>query len=1137
MLSTSNLSAAQAETYYTKEDYYSSEEVAHPTKWMGKGAAALGLSGTVSQHEFSSLLSGQAPDGQSLSGKVVDPEKRRAATDFTFSAPKSVSIAALVQGDARVLAAHHQAVSKALSVLESRYAQTRISTEAGRQKVTTGNLTAAVFTHSTNREAEPQLHSHCVVMNATQLPDGRWFSFSNESAIANKKLLGQIYQNELAIALQQQGYQIESKAHGQFELKGYSPALLQTFSTRRQQILTLIEDWEATGSENNLALREMATLVSRKRKPKELDEGVLQRGWQALIQLKSLGLPDLPKAEPQFKQGSVSTEALIDSAIQHCGERESVFRQTKLERFIFEHQLGQARFDEIEAAIASNPKLIRVEEGKFTTQVALNLELNTLQLMQQGQGAVNEIAKAAIINDYLATSSLNVEQQKAVEISATTTDQITAWQGVAGAGKTYALNILKELAQANGLSVRGLAPSAEAAHRLGESLGIETETVAGLLVSQPLDEPPKPSLWIVDEAGLLSMKDAHVLLRRAALEQARVLLVGDTRQLSAVEAGNPFKSLQAGGMTTAYLETHRRQQSQVLRSAVELVAQGQIDNGIQLLEQAECVREIAEAEKRSQQVAQDYLSLPAAEREKTLILAGTNQERLDLTQKIRAKLQIEGDLGPDSFILQSLRRKDLTTAQSSYASAYAPGDVLVPVQDYRLQGLYRAEKYAVLTVDQDANRLILETPSGSVLSINPAQCPRKTVFTTQALPIAVGDRLRWTRNNRQANVRNGQTVVATQIEPDGSATVMDADGKTRVIQLSGKQYLDYAWVSTTYSSQGKTANRVLALLGNTTHRETFYVAISRAKHELTLYTAGREALMRLAQVSRAKENVSDYVPLFEQVNHHDQPRQYPQPIARIDARALGGNIGDRIAEQLAAIAGRDSGEHSTGNVPGARRSRFERGFGDLTATLKQQLEPLSGAVAEYREQRSLLECTGDFAGAATTINRGLKQLEQSAQDRTRLAAAVDGLLKAFGQQNRRQREVEQSEAVDVEGSSRFIGANSGVEGDIPSPSPPPEVSTRERYFQMWQQYSREVSCSNPAELDFKVGRRAFEAGVSHKEIALMLAAGSPTVTHMMQGGRKSQATKYVNQVARLSCQDLQKRIQKKTRSHQLEIGD
>jgi conjugative relaxase-like TrwC/TraI family protein len=1139
MLSTSNLSAAQAETYYTKEDYYSSEEKAHPTKWMGKGAAALGLSGVVSQQEFSSLLSGKAPDGQSLSGKVVDPEKRRAATDFTFSAPKSVSIAALVQQDERVMKAHHQAVSKALSVLEERYAQTRISTPEGRQKVVTGNIAAAVFTHSTSREAEPQLHSHCVVINTTQLPDGRWFSLSNEAAIANQKLLGQIYQNELAVALQQHGYQIEQKPHGQFELKEYSPELLTAFSTRRQQILKLIEQWETTGSENNRALREMATLVSRKRKPKELDEGVLQRGWNALIQLKGLELPELPTEQTQLIQISLSAQDLLESAIKHCGERESVFRQTKLERFVFEHQLGVSNFDAIEQAINESPDLLRVEGNKFTTQAALNLELNTIRLMQQGRGQVEPIVPSRTLVEYLEGQSLTSEQQRAVELVATTSDQMMAWQGVAGAGKTYALNALKELAQGQGYEVRGLAPSAEAAHGLGEALGIETETVAGLLVSQPADHPPTPTLWIVDEAGLLSMKDAHALLRRAVLEQARVLLVGDTRQLSAVEAGNPFKSLQAGGITTAYLETHRRQQSKVLRSAVELVAQGQVEDGIELLEQANCIKELAEAGERNEQVAQDYLRLPAGEREKTLILAGTNQERLELTQKIRAGLQVEGELGPDSFILQSLRRKDLTTAQSAYASSYTPGDVLVPVQDYRKQGLYRAEKYTVLTVDQDANRLILETPNGSVLSIDPAQCPRKSVFTIQAIPIAVGDNLRWTRNNRKANIRNGQTVVVTQVEPDGSATVLDVEGRTRAIQLSGKQYLDYAWVSTTYSSQGKTANRVLALLGDTTHREAFYVAISRAKHELTLYTAGREELMRLAQVSKAKENVSDYVPLFEQVTNYDQPRQYPQPSARIDARALGGRIGDRIAEQLAAPAGRASGEYSTSAASGARRAGFERGFGDLTAALEPQLEPFSGAVAEYRDQRELLGCAGDLAGAAATINRGLEQLEQSAQDRTRLAAAVDGLLKALGRQNRLdRRETKQPEAADIGEASRLVGAIATSNGEIHNSSPPPEISTRERYLQIWQKYSREVSCSNPAELDFKVGRRAYEAGFSQKEIALMLAAGSPTVRHMMQGQRKSQATKYVNRVAQMSCQRPQRQTQLRLHQRQqMELGD
>jgi conjugative relaxase-like TrwC/TraI family protein len=165
MLSTSNLSAAQAADYYTKEDYYTHEQT-DAAYWVGKGASALNCSGAVDQLTFQNFLRGKTSEGQALSGKRIDYNSRRAATDYTFSAPKSVSIAALVQQDTRVLQAHHQAVSQALAVLESRYAQTRISTPTGRHRVVTGNLVAAVFPHTTSRAMEPQLHSHCVVLRA-----------------------------------------------------------------------------------------------------------------------------------------------------------------------------------------------------------------------------------------------------------------------------------------------------------------------------------------------------------------------------------------------------------------------------------------------------------------------------------------------------------------------------------------------------------------------------------------------------------------------------------------------------------------------------------------------------------------------------------------------------------------------------------------------------------------------------------------------------------------------------------------------------------------------------------------------------------------------------------------------------------
>ena len=222
MLSSSNLKSGQASSYFEQDDYYSDEEGPGESRWLGEGARKLGLNGSVKREAFQQLLNGYSPKGECLFSRQVDPKVRRAATDYTLSAPKSVSVAGLVQGDKRVIEAHHLAVERTLSILEERYAETRVTTISGRKQVRTGNITAAVFAHGTSRAAEPQLHSHCVVMNATQIENGKWYSLLNDSAISNKKLLGQIYQNELAVELQKLGYEIEQREHGQFDLKGYS---------------------------------------------------------------------------------------------------------------------------------------------------------------------------------------------------------------------------------------------------------------------------------------------------------------------------------------------------------------------------------------------------------------------------------------------------------------------------------------------------------------------------------------------------------------------------------------------------------------------------------------------------------------------------------------------------------------------------------------------------------------------------------------------------------------------------------------------------------------------------------------------------------------------------------------------------
>ena len=335
-----------------------------------------------------------------------------------------MSIAGLIQRDERVIEAHDQAVETAISVLEARYAQTRVRTQQGRRRLMTGNIVAAVFRHETSREQEPQLHSHCVVINATQLSDGSWRSLSNEEIVSNQKLLGEIYQNELAYQLRLHGYEIEPLPNGQFELAGYSQELLETFSTRRQQILELLQRWEAERSpmvdangnaiSSGAARRETANLRSRRRKqiiPRE----VLLTGWQEAIASQNLPLPPIPNRPlTQTRVHPEQLAAVVGVGIDHAAEREAVFRRGKVERFVLENHLGQQQFQDIQKAIAATNQLISVDpvRDKVTTQQAIQLELETIRLMQREQGKVEAIASKEEIGLFLDQAPTLTNGQK-----------------------------------------------------------------------------------------------------------------------------------------------------------------------------------------------------------------------------------------------------------------------------------------------------------------------------------------------------------------------------------------------------------------------------------------------------------------------------------------------------------------------------------------------------------------------------------------------------------------------------------------------------------------------------------------------------------------------------------------------------
>lgn len=853
MLTAANVSEEMGVNYFIKNYYHLGKSL-----WSGQGSEKLGLSGAVDDEDaFKNIIEGRSPDGkEQLNARAVKPKTKRAALDCTFSAPKSVSLMALVGGDTRLIFAHHQALKEVIKLMEERYAYTRVTDDNNRHRVKTGNLVVAQFDHIESRDLDPHLHTHCLLMNMTLSRDGRWLSLGNNEIFANKKFLGMAYQSYLAREVLKLGYEIEFRLHGQFDIKGFLEKDLETFSKRRQQIIAL------SGVNSTWAEREKIWDDTRQRKQK-LPESELLAFWKE--EAAALGIRFVkPSARQDIPAHDLSLLDALNLAIAHCSERNVAFRQEDLEKFILESRLA-TDVTATAALIREHQELIALPRltDQFTTMTAVRRELATIELMQQGQSKFGSISHSEVVESLLDKSLLNTGQRQAVELAALTQDQFVAWQGVAGAGKTFALKELKAIATDAGYTIIGFAPSSSAAKVLSEELEIQSETVARLLVSEPPSEIEPDQIWIVDEAGLLSAKDAHALLQRATLLQARVILVGDTRQLSAVEAGNPFKSLQQAGIKTVHLNESLRQKDPQLKLAVDLIAEGRVEAGFEHLLANGSIKTVS-SESKIEQIASDYIVKTPEQRLKTLVLAGTNTERLALTQAIRSKLKGEGTLGETATITQ-LQTKNLTKVQMRFAHNFEIGDAIMPTRDYKRRGLDKGKLYEV--VGRTTDKLTLIGDNGQVMDVDTAF--EKAVYQSHQIEIAVGDRLQWKKNDRQLGRRNGQEFTVTGIDLN-IVHIKYADERTECISLAQAQNLDYALVSTTYSSQGKTADRVLISADFTIGQESFYVAASRARHELKIYTEDPTRLLWLAQQSKAKDNALE---LLRKQVHNSTLRQ------------------------------------------------------------------------------------------------------------------------------------------------------------------------------------------------------------------------------------------------------------------------
>jgi len=861
------LSAGQARTYHAREfaaqeqNYWSRDQQGH-SEWQGRLAEQWKLTGAVKAEHFARLSEGQHPHTEEQLvrhqvsrtyegkfGKEVTSAEHRAGWDATFSAPKSVSLTALVGGDERVRETHRESVRVALRELEW-YTQARIGNVHAPE--TTGKFIAATFEHDTARPvdgyAAPQLHTHAVIFNVTERENGQTRALQPHEMFVSQRYVTAVYRSELALRLERLGYELERGKHGQPEIKGYTKEYLEASSPRREQIKDHLREQGIDGA----AAAQIAALHTRDHKELLSPEEVLRRhrelaalhGHQAdrvVAQAREHGRHRMQDPEMQaqravtwardhvFERSAVQDRrAILETALVR-GMGETTYAQIRQE---FERRTETGEFREVSQTGAGQ---------QFTTAAMERMEREIVGRMQEGNR--RDYSDPMLVSPHVRIATedrhpeLNASQRGAVDEIFLSREKIVGLDGVAGTGKTTTLSVIREGAEAVGYRVEGFAPTSRAAQKLSEA-GMETSTLQKHLAHGQEPDTGEKRLYVLDESSLASTRQVHEFVNRLHPND-RVLLVGDRRQHEAVEAGRPFAQLQDTGMKTVKLEEIVRQKDPELKQVVEQLARGEVQEAVQNLDRQGRVHEISGHDERIAAVAKEYAKSP----ENTLVVSPDNRSRIEINERIHAELQGRGVVSGEEHRIRTLAlRQNLTGADRTWAERYEVGDVLRYSRASKEAGIGKGEYAQVKGIDASNNRLTVERQDGTERTYDPRRQQGVSVFREEMRSFSVGDRIQFTAPANELKVANRELGTIESIGEDGRLRLKMDGGRAVELDPRKHPHLDHGYAMTSHSSQGQTADRVLIHLDtelgakDLLNSRMAYVSISRGRYDAQIYT-------------------------------------------------------------------------------------------------------------------------------------------------------------------------------------------------------------------------------------------------------------------------------------------------------------
>jgi ATP-dependent exoDNAse (exonuclease V) alpha subunit len=658
--------------------------------------------------------------------------------------------------------------------------------------------------------------------------------------------------------LQMLGYELERGKHGQPEIRGYTKEYLEASSPRREQIKDHLREQGVDGA----AAAQIAAHHTRDRKELLSQAEVLQRHRDLAAKYGNEADRVVAHARQNGQQRMQGVKAQAQSAVtwarDHVFERSAVQDRRAILETALARGMGETTYGNIQQEFQRRINAGEFQElaqtgarRQYTTRAMAGMEREIVGRMLEGNRRDYSdpmlVSPPTRIGTEDRHPELNPSQLQAVDEILLSREKIVALDGIAGAGKTTALAVIREGAELDSYRVEGFAPTSRAAQKLGEA-GIETSTLQKHLARGHQPDTGEKRLYVLDESSLASTRQLHEFIERLHPKD-RVLLVGDRRQHEAVEAGRPFAQLQDAGMKTVKLEEIVRQKDpelkQVSEQVVEQLARGHVQEAIQNLDSQGRVHEVRGHEERVSAIAKEYAKSP----ENTLVVSPDNLSRMEINERVHAELQSKGRVSGEEHPIRTLvPRQELTGADRTWAAKYEVGDILRYSRASKETGIGKGQYAQVRSIDAASNRITVRLQDGADRAYDPRRQRGVSVYREETRNFSLGDRIQFTAPANDLRIANRELGIIKSIDGTGRLSLKMDSGRALQIDSNKHPHLDYGYAMTSHSSQGQTADRVLIhvdtelaakdLLNN----RMAYVSVSRGALDARVFTNDRERL-------------------------------------------------------------------------------------------------------------------------------------------------------------------------------------------------------------------------------------------------------------------------------------------------------